>query len=104
MDELKILDFLVENISACREVRRIVLFGSRARGEARAESDFDLCLIVDGVADVRALYVQLMRKIASADWSIDLMILTEADFRRRLGEGWSAIKAVERDGRVLYAA
>jgi predicted nucleotidyltransferase len=104
MDEASTLDFMVGKLSAHREVRRIVLFGSRARGEAKSESDYDLCLIVDEVADIRALYVELMRGIASADWSVDLVLLTERDFHRRLGEGWSAIKAVEREGRGLYAA
>lgn len=104
MDEAMTLDFLIEKLSAFREIRRIVLFGSRARGEANGDSDYDLCLIVDEVDDMRELYVQLMRRIASADWSIDLMLMTEVEYQKRLREGWSTLKAIEREGRVLYAA
>ncbi|MEI6389227.1 MAG: nucleotidyltransferase domain-containing protein [Spirochaetota bacterium] len=104
MDELRVLDFVVGHLERYREIRRIVLFGSRARGEADVESDFDICLFVEGVSDPRELHVTLMREIASPEWSIDLMILTEADFQLRLAEGWSVIRAIERDGRTLYAA
>ena len=103
-DETTIIGELVEKLRAYREVRKIVLFGSRARDEGRPDSDYDLCVIVDGVSDPRAFYVTLMRGIASADRSVDLLVLTESDFGRRLAEGWSAIKAVAKEGRVLYAA
>jgi uncharacterized protein len=104
MDEATTLDFITRRLSSRREVRRILLFGSRARGDARAASDFDLCIIVDGVDDERTLYVELMRDIASADWSIDLLIMTEEDFARKLEEDWSLLRDLERDGKVLYAA
>jgi predicted nucleotidyltransferase len=32
-----------------RPVRKIILFGSRARGDARADSDFDLLVVVPGI-------------------------------------------------------
>ena len=104
MDEKTTLDFITSQLSSRREVRRILLFGSRARGDARADSDYDLCIIVDAVEDERALYVELMREIASADWSIDLVIMTEEDFVRKLEEGWSLLQAMKRDGKELYAA
>ena len=51
-------------------VRKIVLFGSRARGDARADSDYDDVVVVDGrSADVRdailAIEVDLMDRFGS---------------------------------------
>ena len=103
-DETTILGEPVKKLSAHREVRKIVPYGSRVRYEGRSNSDYDLCIIGDEGSDPRAFYVKLMRGIASADRSIDLMVLTESDFGRRLAEGWSAITAVAKEGRVLYAA
>ncbi len=30
------------------EIRAVLLFGSRARGDARPDSDWDICVVVDG--------------------------------------------------------
>jgi predicted nucleotidyltransferase len=51
-------------------VRKIVLFGSRARGDARADSDYDVVVVVDRRgADVReailAIEVDLMDRFGS---------------------------------------
>jgi len=104
MDARGMLDLITSRVSTYPEVRRAILFGSRARGEEQVDSDFDLCIVVDDAIDTRSLYVRMMREIASADWSIDLMILTEADYARRLDEGWTVLKSISREGRLVYAA
>lgn len=35
-------------------LRRVVLYGSRARGEAEHDSDIDLLVVLDGVIDMRS--------------------------------------------------
>ena len=104
MDAQEMLESLVSRVSAYPEVRRAILFGSRARGDGRADSDFDLCLVVADAADPRSLYVRMMRELASADWSVDLMILTQADYARKLEEGWTVLKSIAGEGRLVYAA
>jgi predicted nucleotidyltransferase len=104
MDAREMLESLVSRVSAYPEVRRAILFGSRARGDSQADSDFDLCLVTDDAVDTRSLYVRIMRELASADWSIDLMILTEADYAKKLTEGWTVLKSIAGEGRLVYAA
>jgi len=104
MDARDMLDHITSCVSTYREVRRAILFGSRARGEGQADSDFDLCLVVDDAADARSLYIRMMREIASADWSVDLMILSESDYVRKLEEGWTVLKTIASEGRIVYAA
>ena len=38
----------IEAFSRVRPVRQVYLFGSYARGEAREDSDVDLCIVADG--------------------------------------------------------
>ena len=104
MDEKAVLDLLVARISAHQAVRRIILFGSRASGRSNAESDFDLCVLIDPQADRRRTYIELMREISSADYSVDLMLLADGEFELKLTEGWSVIRAVHENGKTLYAA
>lgn len=104
MEAQNVLEAIKIRLASYPEVKRAILFGSRARGESRAESDFDLCLVVENGSDARSLYIRLMREFASADRSIDLMILSESDYRRKLDEGWTVLKAVDREGRLVYAA
>lgn len=38
----------LEAMNAALPITEVILFGSHARGEARPESDIDLCLVADG--------------------------------------------------------
>jgi predicted nucleotidyltransferase len=38
----------LEALNRARHVRAVYLFGSHARGEARPDSDVDLCIVADG--------------------------------------------------------
>ena len=73
-------------------VELVVLFGSVARGRARAGSDLDIAVRCDGPADLDALYLMLAARLASN--ALDLVDL------RRAG----AVLAfqVARHGRLLY--
>lgn len=43
-----VLKRCLEAMDAVSPVRHVILFGSHARGEARPDSDVDLCLVADG--------------------------------------------------------
>lgn len=50
-------------------VREVRLFGSRARGEARADSDWDVAVVLDG----RAAHDMALRDVVS-DTALDFLI------------------------------
>jgi predicted nucleotidyltransferase len=81
------------------DVRLAMLFGSRARGQARPDSDFDIAVLLEGDAaradrgrTVRELAARLGRVVSAA--LIDLVILNDAPALLR--------HRVLRDGRVLF--
>ena len=77
---------LVARLAAEPGVRRVVLFGSRARGDGRERSDVDLALDAPGLS--RAEWVRLWADAQEADtlYRIDLVRLDEAPvaFRERI--------------------
>lgn len=44
----EVLARCLEAMHAAEPLRQVILFGSHARGEARPDSDVDLCLVADG--------------------------------------------------------
>ena len=62
--------------TAIPELRLLVLFGSTARGRARARSDVDLGVQCDGVADRDALFVAISPRLGTG--RIDIVDLRRA--------------------------
>jgi excisionase family DNA binding protein len=81
---------------------RIVLFGSRARGDARPDSDYDVLVVLDEVNDRRGLGIAIRGALADLPISKDIVIATteEASWAPRLlGD---IVRTAVADGRVVY--
>lgn len=59
----------------------VLLYGSRASGGARAESDWDFLILVDGVVDVRRKQ-RIRRRLYDIEWESG-HVLTSIIFDRR---------------------
>lgn len=57
----EILTRCLEAMDAAHPLRQVILFGSHARGEARADSDVDLCLVADGAENQLATAAEWRR-------------------------------------------
>jgi predicted nucleotidyltransferase len=53
----------LEAIGRVRRVRAVYLFGSHARGEARPDSDVDLCIVADGSEQQTATATEFRRAL-----------------------------------------
>ncbi|MCL5961470.1 MAG: nucleotidyltransferase domain-containing protein [Chloroflexi bacterium] len=84
---------------------RIYLFGSRARGEASADSDYDVLVLVG--YDVDRPY-RLEREAYHALWGVrtpvDVLVRSRRDFEEERKVVASLAATVDREGRLLYAA
>lgn len=67
--------------AAVPEVAEVLLFGSRARGDARPDSDVDLVLIVPGEPDRRSVAVRARRGLWGLGIGFDLLVLTREDWQ-----------------------
>jgi predicted nucleotidyltransferase len=61
-------------------VRQIILYGSRARGTARADSDYDLLVIEKDPVSVREEVRRLRRALVKQDFPIDVWVMGEQEF------------------------
>ena len=98
-------------VAACREtlrlwpqVRAAVLFGSRARGTAHTDSDWDVAIVLKGdeLRYPRPARSVFPRSELPADLAhVDVWALSEEDLRRNAHALGTLPYAVCRDGRVL---
>lgn len=67
-------------------VRQILLFGSRARGDFRSDSDWDFLVIVDrdvSDAEYRRIFSRIGLRFVQAGFSGDVFIQSEEVVRKR---------------------
>ena len=89
------------------EVQQIVLFGSRARGDARRDSDLDLLLIVAGSLNperekgLRSRARGLLLPVLPVD--LDLLISDATTASHWAGSRWHVLGHIHREGVPLDA-
>ena len=66
---------------------KVILFGSRARGDYMEESDYDLLIVSNEFAkyDWRERIIEVI-KLADGKFSLDVICLTEEEFEKRKKE------------------
>lgn len=103
IDDPVLEDFL-KNIDPVRqEIKQIVLFGSRARGDCAFDSDYDLLLVVlkknDQLIDV--LYEAVMDVLLACGRLVSLKVFEEKEFTRLQALHTPFMQQVEREGILL---
>jgi uncharacterized protein len=80
---------------------RVILFGSRARGEADDGSDFDVLVIEPEVEDSAREAVRLRRQLRDLLAPIDVVVVDRELARRRAAVRGTMVERALREGRVL---
>lgn len=68
------------------KIIKIILFGSRARGDFNKDSDWDLLVIVDkdiGPYQKRRILGEIYRALAKLEESYEIIITSQTDFEKR---------------------
>lgn len=84
-------------------LRLLVLFGSRAAGNAREDSDYDVAVVGDvpGPPGERAATVRrLLRGLGVA---LDVLVYTSAEWEAHRLRPWTFAWHIEHTGQVLHA-
>ena len=100
----QILSNLTDVLVQAARPKRIILFGSQARGDADPHSDFDIMVVEDKPTDRFAEMVRLNRLIRSFDIAVDLLVVSDEKFQYWRDTPGNVYYEAATAGQVLYQA
>jgi len=93
---------VVELLRESANPKRIILFGSHARHDARADSDIDLLVVVERTPDRLAEMVRLTRVLSPLRIPVDVLVVNEETYRYWSDTPGNVYATARTEGRVLY--
>ena len=102
--DARIIDHVTRSIVEHFHPERIILFGSQARGDARRDSDLDLCVIMKTSERPVKRSIMVASIFRGRYWPMDIVVYTPREY-----EEWRQVKGflihtIDREGKVLYDA
>jgi predicted nucleotidyltransferase len=90
---------LAEAAGQAAQAEQVLVFGSRARGDATADSDVDLALIVPDQVSRREALRAAIKATAVRDLPLDLVVLAHSNWT----QGRSLLaRQIRQEGQVVY--
>ena len=99
-----VLDELTRRIVEAAHPKRIVLFGSAARGDMGPDSDLDVLVIMPDGIHRRQTAKTICRALFNLGWAKDVVVVTEDDVRRYAEEPSLVICPALQEGKEIYRA
>lgn len=99
-----IIGRLVEETVRVADPRRIILFGSAARGEMAPDSDLDILVVMPDGVHRRRTARKLYRALAGLGFAKDIVVVTESDLEKYGKNPSLVIRSAIEEGKELYHA
>ena len=96
----KIRDVIVETVHP----DKIILFGSRARGTNREDSDYDIFILKDGITNERIVISSARKALfrSRVYEDIDLVAANSEKFKRNKEKAYMVYKDIHDQGVIIY--
>jgi predicted nucleotidyltransferase len=101
-EEGRLIEEIVARIRRTIGPDRVILFGSRARGDAHPESDFDLLVVVDSDEPRYRRSAPLYRILADLPIEVEIMVYTPQEVAEWSSVPQAFVTTALREGKVLY--
>jgi predicted nucleotidyltransferase len=82
--------------------KRIVLFGSHARGDAGSDSDLDLFIEMQTSRRPPERAIEVSAAFGLRPWPLDVVVYTPKEVQRLRGVNGTLLSVIEKEGKVLY--
>ena len=96
------LDEIVSRIVKRFNPEKIILFGSRARGNTETHGDVDLLVIMPVPGTRRKLATEIDLSLVGIDLPTDVIVVTPEEVQRNQDRIGTIIRPAVREGKVLY--
>ena len=93
---------IVRRIVAAAQPEKIILFGSRARGDARHNSDYDVLVIKESAEPRYRRDAPVYAALAGLGAPVDVMVYTPDEIREWSAVPLAFITTAIREGKVVY--
>lgn len=95
---------IVERIVRTTPVRRIIVFGSAATGAMTRDSDIDILVVVEQIADAKGLRVILRDELRGLGYPIDVFVMDLERFEESKGVIGGIAYPASKYGKVIHEA
>lgn len=96
------IEAAVRTLVAEAQPEQVIVFGSHARGDARADSDLDLLVIETSTPDRAQEMVRLRRALRPLRIPVDVLVFSREDVQRWGDTPGTVLHSALREGKVLY--
>jgi uncharacterized protein len=107
MDRLEQEDVLREivlRLTSQFAPRKILLYGSRATGAARSNSDYDLLIVWRDEDPPRARAAAVRQALLDLKAPLDVAVVTPQEYEKFRNRRVHIVAIADREGRILHAA
>ena len=102
--EDKKLEEVINRIVSTVKPDKIILFGSRAQGLEKPDSDIDLVIVVSGNIHRRKTAQKIYKSLAGVGYPVDIIVLKPEDFDRYKNSVGVIVPLILKEGKEIYAA
>jgi len=97
------IEQVAASIGKAARARKVILFGSRARGSARSDSDVDFLVVAESNLPRHKRSRQLYALFHPYPFPMDIVVYTPSEVERDLRDPTSFVTGVFTEGREVYA-
>lgn len=102
MTQAALLDLVTKTIVDSFHPKRIMVFGSHARGDARPDSDLDLFVEMETPRRPPERAIEVSEVFGLRSWPMDIVVYTPDEVRRLRHVKGTLLSVIEKEGKVLY--
>jgi len=89
-------------VSAAHAPRKVIVFGSYARGNAKQDSDLDVLVVEEKILDFGDELLRLNAAVGTLPVDVDILLYATEEFEKRQNWCSSPVYWASREGKVLY--